>query len=104
MTRKGATTEVTMDVTTEVAPEVTPEVKRLLQAMTGDHSRRELKGKLKLKDAEHFRKMYLLAAIDAGFVAMMLPDKPKSRLQKYRLTEKGRALQGLLKGKPRVRT
>ena len=81
----------------EVTPEVTPEVKGLLAAMTGDHPRRELQELLGLKDAEHFCKAYLLPAIDAGLVEMTLPDKPKSRLQRYRLTENGRALQKLLK-------
>ena len=37
--------------------EVTPEVKRLLEAITGDHSRRELQELLGLKDAEHFRQL-----------------------------------------------
>ena len=75
------------------------EVKRLLKAMEGDNSRQEFQKKLKLKNADHFRKAYLLTAMDAGLVDMTLSDKPKSRLQKYRLTEKGRALQKLLRRK-----
>jgi len=85
-------------------PEVTPEVKRLLNVMTGDYSRKELQETLELKDAEHFRKAYLLPAINAGLVEMTLPDKPKSRLQKYRLTETGLALQKLLAGAIREKT
>ncbi len=73
----------------EVTPEVTPEVKRLLNVITGDHSRKELQEMLRLKNAEHFRKSYLLPAIKAGLVEMTRPDKPKSRLQKYRLTATG---------------
>ena len=89
---------------TEVTTEVTPEVKRLLNVMIGDHSRKELQGLLRLKNAEHFRKAYLLPAINAGFMEMTLPDKPKSRLQKYRLTETGQALQKLLTEEPWVKT
>ena len=77
----------------EVTMEVTMEVKRLLKSMDGDNSRQELQEKLKLKNADHFRKAYLLPAIDTGLVEMTLPDKPKSRFQKYRLTQKGMALQ-----------
>ena len=84
--------------------EVTTEVKRLMYVITGDHSRRELQEILMLKNAEHFRKAYLLPAINAGLMEMTLPDKPKSRLQKYRLTETGQALQKLLAGEIRVRT
>jgi ATP-dependent DNA helicase RecG len=54
-----------------------------------------------LKDAEHFRKSYLLPAIKAGLVEMTRPDKPKSKLQKYRLTENGRVSQKSLMGKTR---
>ena len=68
--------------------------------MEGDNSRQELQDMLGLKNAEHFRKAYLLPVIETGVVEMTIPDKPKSRLQKYRLTEKGRTLQGLLKKKP----
>ena len=88
---------------TEVTTEVTTEVKRLLNVMTGDHSRKELQELLRLKNAEHFRKTYLLPAINAGFMEMTLPDKPKSRLQKYRLTETGLALQKLLAGETRAK-
>jgi ATP-dependent DNA helicase RecG len=48
---------------------------------------------LRLKNVEHFRKAYLLPAINAGLVEMTRPDKPKSRLQKYRLTAAGMRLQ-----------
>ncbi len=48
--------------------------------------------KVGLKDREHFRKAYLLLAINEGLIEMTIPDKPKSRLQKYRLTEKGKLL------------
>jgi ATP-dependent DNA helicase RecG len=81
-----------LKATMEVTPEVTPEVKHLLDAITGEHSRRELQEILGLKDSEHFRKAYLLPAINAGYIEMTLMEKPKSRFQKYRLTEKGKIL------------
>jgi ATP-dependent DNA helicase RecG len=72
--------------------DVTMEVKRLLNVITGDHSRKELQEMLGLKNSDHFRKAYLLQATNAGRVEMTRPDKPKSRLQKYRLTATGQAV------------
>ncbi len=76
-------------MTPEAAPEVTPEA-RLLSALTGEMTRQQLKEALGLKDDEHFRKAYLLPALEAGLVEMTIPDKPRSSKQKYRLTDKGR--------------
>ncbi|MCW7753442.1 Fic family protein [Desulfobotulus sp. H1] len=77
--------------TPEVTQEVTPEV-RLLSVLTSEMTRQQLKETLGLKDNEHFRKAYLLPALDAGLIEMTLPDKPRSSKQKYRLTDKGRLL------------
>jgi Fic family protein len=74
--------------TPEVAPEVTPEV-RLVSALAGEMTRQQLKEALGLKDDEHFRKSYLLPALEAGLIEMTIPDKPRSSKQKYRLTDKG---------------
>ena len=82
-------TEVSMEVATEVSTEVMTVVSVLVDAM----SRSALQEKLGLKNAEHFRKRYLLPALNSGYVEMTVPDKPNSRLQTYRLTAAGRALQ-----------
>ncbi|PYJ51280.1 MAG: transcriptional regulator [Verrucomicrobia bacterium] len=89
--RWGLTLEVIPEVTREVTPEVTPEVARLLPLAVRPASRQELQRALSLRDDEHFRIAYLLPAIAAGYLEMTIPEKPTSRLQKYRLTEKGRA-------------
>jgi len=70
------------------APEVTPEV-RLLSAIKGEMTRQEIQGAVGLKDDEHFRKKYLLPALESGLLEMTIPDKPRSSRQKYRLTRKG---------------
>lgn len=79
--------------TPEVAPEVTPEV-RLISVLAGEMTRQQLKEALGLKDDEHFRKSYLLPALEAGLIEMTIPDKPRSSKQKYRLTDKGRQMMG----------
>ena len=45
-----------------------------------------------LRDRMHFSRDYLQPALDAGLIEMTIPEKPNSRLQKYRLTEMGRAV------------
>jgi hypothetical protein len=91
------TPQVTPQVTPQDTPQVTPQVEQLIVALEEDLSRDNLQAKLELKDREHFRKSYLIAALQLGLIEMTIPDKPSSRLQKYRLTEKGKDLQKLLK-------
>ncbi len=79
----------------EVTPKVTPEVKKLLLAMSGEMSRREIQLKLGLKDEKHFREAYQQPAVAANLIEMTIPDKPNSRLQKYKLTSRGAALANL---------
>jgi hypothetical protein len=55
-------------------------------------SRRQLQDALGLKGEENFRKLYLEPAMKAGLVEMTIPDKPDSRLQKFRLTNAGKRL------------
>ena len=45
---------------------------------------------LGLKHEEHFRIAYLKPALDGGYIEMTVPERPQSRLQKYRLTTMGR--------------
>ena len=81
-TRTG---KVTMEVTMEVAMEVAA----LLKVVEGEMSRQELQTAMTLKNADHFRKAYILPAIAAEVLEMTLPGQPNSRLQRYRLTSKG---------------
>ena len=73
----------------EVTPEVTPEVRRVVSIVEGVRTRLQLQQALGLKDSEHFRKTYLLPAIEAALIEMTLPDKPSSSKQRYRLTAEG---------------
>jgi ATP-dependent DNA helicase RecG len=84
--------QVTPPVTGEVTGEVAGEVKKLLLVCRGVMSRKELQNVLGLRGENNFRRLYLLPALAAGFLEMTIPDKPNSRLQKYRLTAKGIAL------------
>ena len=88
----GTTMEDTMEDTVEVAMEDTMEdtkVVRLLQAITGTMTRHDLQSSLGLKNNDYFRQAYLLPALRARLVEMTIPDKPRSKHQRYRLTPKG---------------
>ena len=90
-TRKKAPEKITPQVTPHVTQQVTPQVTRLLGVLQGEMTRAEIMKKLGLKDRMHFSKEYLTRAIDGGYIEMTIPDKPSSRFQRYRLTEKGNA-------------
>ena len=74
--------------TPQVAPQVTPQVKRLLEVLSGNMTRDELMAALGLKDRKSFRERYLQPALEKGLIEMTLPDKPNSRLQRYRFPQK----------------
>ncbi|SFS88291.1 Fic family protein [Sphingobacterium wenxiniae] len=69
----------------------TMHVGELLKVFTGVHTREELQKMLDLANRDHFRKTYLQPAVEAGLVALTIPDKPTSRNQRYYLTEKGKS-------------
>ena len=48
-------------------------------------------------DRDYFRKNYLNPAIEQGFVALTIPDKPTSSKQQYYLTDKGKEFLKTLK-------
>jgi predicted HTH transcriptional regulator len=51
-----------------------------------------LQNAAQLHDREHFAKEHLQPLLTAGLIEMTIPDKPRSSKQKYRLTDKGRAI------------
>lgn len=75
--------------TPQETPQVTPQVKKLLEALAMNQgepmSRDELQLVLELKDRKSFRELYLKPALTARLIEMTIPDKPNSRLQRYRL-------------------
>ncbi len=64
----------------------TPQVKELLSVLKGEMSRDDLQTALGLQDRKSFSERYLKPALNAGLIEMTIPEKPNSRLQKYRLT------------------
>jgi cell filamentation protein, protein adenylyltransferase len=73
----------------QVSPQVTPQVGELLAAIQGEMRREALQAALDLSDRKSFRERYLKPALADGLIEMTIPDKPNSRLQQYRLTDRG---------------
>jgi ATP-dependent DNA helicase RecG len=81
----------TPQVTPHVTPQVTLQVIALREAAGDPHTREELQEVLGLKDQMHFQKAYLEPLLAAGWLEMTIPDRPRSRLQRYRTTTSGLA-------------
>ena len=77
--------------------EITPQVENLIRFLDGERTRTEILQGLGLKDRANLAKKYVRPALAAGLIEMTLPDVPRSRKQKYRLTNKGRELQERLR-------
>ena len=97
--------QVAPPVTPQVAPPVTPPVappvaewfdsplNRLLYVIgNGEKSAQDIRAGLALVDRTHVRSAYVDPALHLGYIEYTIPDKPHSRLQKYRLTAKGKEL------------
>lgn len=82
---------VAVQVAEQDTTQVAEHVARLLLAADGELSRAALQKRLGLKGRANFLRLYLEPALEAGLLEMTLPEKPRSRAQKYRLTAKGRA-------------
>ena len=82
--------------TTQVTDPVTDPVNMfvhalLVQLKESEKSISELLENMGLTHKKSFRDTYLHPALDAGLIERTIPDKPNSRLQKYRLTELGQS-------------
>ncbi len=85
-------------VTPPVTPPVAPPVAVLIRLIgaAGELGSAEIRHRLGLKDRAHLRDRYVNPALAGGWIEMTLPDKPNSRLQRYRLTQEGIAILQML--------
>lgn len=84
-------------------PVADPVDRVILLLAAGEMSPSAMWNRLGLKHRPNFRENYLRPALERDLIEPTIPDKPTSRLQKYRLTEKGRELLERLekeKGRP----
>jgi ATP-dependent DNA helicase RecG len=85
--------QVTTPVTAPVGAPVTAPVRRLLSLLSsrGAASNAEILQAFGLKSRRRMREAYITPALHAALIERTIPGKPQSRLQRYRLAEKGRA-------------
>jgi len=88
-----AVEQVTEQDTEQDTEQVTEQVEKLLTVITkGEHTTFELMELSGIKHRPTFLYNYIQPALDLGLLEMTIPEKPNSRLQKYRLTKKGMSL------------
>lgn len=90
--RDQVTGQVTPPVNLPVTPPVAVVVLIRLIGSRGPLGNSEILEYLELRDRAHLRERYIDPALADELVERTIPEKPTSRLQKYRLTEKGRRL------------
>jgi ATP-dependent DNA helicase RecG len=73
-----------------VTPHVTPHVEKLLLCCEKPAGREQLQERLGIRDRKYFYNTFLKPALKTGLLEMTIPEKPRSKLQKYQLTEAGR--------------
>jgi len=82
---------------TQVSDRIQQNIMSLISVMNGEMSRSEMMTTLGVTRRETFYKNYLKPSIEKSLLEMTLPDSPRSRKQKYRLTNSGLRMQKKLK-------
>ena len=65
---------------------------KVIRLLENECGLREIATTIQHSDLTKLRRGIMASLIEAGFVELTQPDSPRSPTQKYRLTEKGRAL------------
>jgi len=92
-TLRRPSAEATAQITAKVKGEVTAPVRRILGLLEnrGELGNTEILSIFELKNRRRMRENYLAPALRESLIEYTIPDKPNGSLQKYRLTDKGRA-------------
>lgn len=71
----------------------TVQVQSLIETIGEEtYSVKEIMNLLQLKNRSYFSKEYLKPALETGLLELIYPEQPSHPKQKYRLTDKGKAL------------
>ena len=77
-----------------------PNILKLVRVIgKGELSVKEMMNGVELKGRDNFLNLYLIPAINEGYVCMLYPDSPRHPRQKYLLTPKGQLLYDTMSNK-----
>lgn len=94
----SAGTHKTGQVTGQVSGEIEPWVIKVLKVcLTKNLKSIEIQEIVEIRHRETFQRNYLDYLLEKGLIERTIPDKPQSRLQKYRLSEKGTKLLDMIR-------
>ena len=91
------TLPITAHDTAHDSDSISQAIRTLVERIEGEVDRETLQALIGIKHHTYFRNTYLKPALDVGYIEFTLPNEQQSKLQKYRLTAKGLALQHTLK-------
>lgn len=87
--------EVTVPVSTQYLaftdPVTDPVIRLLKLLLEGELTAGEMRDRLGIKHRPTFRENYIHPAVSIGLIVRTIPDKPNSRLQRYKLSDRRRA-------------
>ena len=93
--RAGAVDQVSAQVTAQVTGQVTGQVTaQVAEFCRESKPAKTIMAELGLKHWKTFQTNYLAPLMAMGVLEWTIPDKPRSRLQRYRTTEAGLAMLG----------
>lgn len=84
--------QVALTGTGQVTGQVTEQFLTLLRACAGPQKSSELQKLVGMKHRETFQRNYLDPLLAKGWIARTIPEKPKSRMQRYVTTAAGKQL------------
>lgn len=84
--------QVAGQVTRQVTGQVAEWIIHALDACATPQKSSDIQKIVGIKHRETFQRNYLDQLLEAKLIERTIPEKPNSRLQKYRLTEKGKSL------------
>ena len=76
--------------------QVAQEIQMVVKVVDGEMKRSDIQGLIDINHRDYFMDHFLKPALNEGFLEMTIPEKPKSSKQRYKLTEKGKALKKAL--------